>query len=442
MGYRRFQLWVCLITIIFLIAKTPVWNMVWDADGYLHSSISIVTGLVYDNEQLYYRGILTSVVFLIPSFVGLKFLEPSVFGTYIYVLVLIQNALIVSLMGSYMVPRLIELFIPKSKYTLIVTSLISVYAFQAFVPYSLIDLFAVALLIPSVYLMKSERHIIALIYGLTLGISVNLRPAFLATAIFLAVCAAAIHRYRSVYFFSGLIVSHIPQATFNWLQYKSFSFLALGSGEIATSNFSLAATAIRVDTRGYPYVGEPQALFFCDKTMFDISKRSDLNSIFDMLLMFARNPIDALVFEVKKLSTAVWWPVTIPYYDHNPIVNTVFGAVISFVVVFGTSMLLFLFVKSDTKKNFLGLIAVYFGFLANIILYTNEPRYGLPIIVVSISGFVLLCMKQFTIPVANAIPELTRNWKMATTVFYLIVVLIAMLVVVGDRGFSSLSACR
>ena len=442
MSYRRFQLGVFLVTFIFLIAKTPVWNMVWDADGYLHSSISIVTGVVYDSQQLYYRGVLTSVVFLIPSFVGLKFLEPSAFGTYVYVLVLLQNALIVSLIGSYMVPRLVEMFIPKSKYTLIATSLISVYAFQAFVPYSLIDLFAVALLVPSAYLMKSDRHIVALIYGLTLGISVNLRPSYLASAIFLALCAVAIHRYRSVFFFSGMIVSHIPQAIFNWLQYKSFSFLALGSGEIATSNYSLAASAIRVDTRGYPYVGEPQPLVFCDKRMLDLSKQSDLSSIFDMLVMFVKNPIAALVFEVKKIGTAFWWPVTIPYYDHNPLVNTVFGAVIAFVVVFGTSMLFFIIVKSNTKKNYLGLIAIYFGFLVNIILYTNEPRYALPIVVVSIGGFVLLCMKQITIPLADALPELTRNWKVATAVVYLVVVLSAMLVVVGDRGFTSLSACR
>ena len=98
--------------------------------------------------------------------------------------------------------------------------------------------------------------------------------------------------------------------------------------------------------------------------------------------------------------------------------------------------------KSNTEKNYLGLIALYFGFLVNIINYTNEPRYALPIVVVSIGGFVSLCMKQITIPLADSLPELTRNWKVATAVVYLVVVLSAMLVVVGDRGFASLSACR
>ena len=441
MSYRRFQFGVFLLTLLFLIARTPVWNMVWDADGYLNSSIAVVTGVVNDSEQLYFRGVLTSVVFLIPSFVGLKFLEPTAFGTYVYVLVLLQNALTVSLIGSYIVPRLLELFIPRTKYTLIATSLICIYAFQAFVPYSLIDLFAVALLIPSAYLMKSDQSIVVLICGLTLGVSVNLRPSYLATVIFLALFVTIVHRFKSTIFFIGLLISHIPQVIFNWMHYKTFNFFAVGSRELAASNYGLAASAIRVDTRGYPQFGEPEPLIFCDKSMYELAKQSDLDSTLDMLVMFVKNPIATLVFEVKKISTAVWWPVTAPYYDHNPLVNTVFGAVIAFVVVFGTSMLFFLFVNSRAKKNVLGLVAVYLGFFANIVVYHNEPRYALPIILVSISGFVLLCMKQFAIPSADAIPELTRNWKVATAFVYLIVVLSAMLVVVGDRGFASLTAC-
>ena len=146
--------------------------MVWDAENYFDSSIAIVTG-TFDANKFFVRGVLTSLVYLIPSFVGVRFLEPTVFGTYLYVLVLFQNALIVSFVGSYIIPRLLEIFTPRSKGALIASSLISVYAFQSFVPYSLIDVFAVALLIPSIYLMNSHRSIVALMYGLILGISVN-----------------------------------------------------------------------------------------------------------------------------------------------------------------------------------------------------------------------------------------------------------------------------
>ena len=440
MSYRRFQFGVFFLTLLFLLARTPVWNMVWDADGYFNSSVSIVTG-TFDANKFFVRGVLTSLVYLIPSFVGLRFLEPTVFGTYLYVLVLLQNALIVSFVGSFIIPRLLELFIPRSKSALVASSLLSVYAFQSFVPYSLIDVFAVALLIPSVYLMNSHRNIVALIYGLILGIAVNLRPSYLATVIFLALCAAVIQRRRSLIFYSGLIISQLPQVIFNWMYFKSFSFLALASEKFAGSNYSFAAYAIRVDSRAYPQIGKSEPLIFCDKRMFDLAKQSDLTSTFDMLVMFVKNPIAAFAFEVKKISSAFWWPVTVPYYDHNPLVNTVFGAVIAFVVVSGTSMLVLLFVKSTTKKSLFGFVAIYFGFLVNIILYHNEPRYALPIVVVSIGGFVLLCMKLFNLPLAVALPEVTRNWKLATAVVYLIVVLSAMLVLVGDQGFASLSSC-
>lgn len=440
MSYRRFQFGVFLLTLLFLLARTPVWTMVWDADGYMSSSVAIVQG-TFDASKFTVRGVLTSLVYVIPSFVGLTFLEPTLFGTYIYVLVLFQNALIVSLVASYIIPRLLEIFIPRSKSAMIASSLISVYALQSFVPYSLIDVFAVALLIPSVYLMNSHRNIVALIYGLILGISVNLRPSYLATVFFLVLCAAVIQRHRSLIFYIGLIISQLPQVIFNWLHFQSFSFFALGLGKSAASHYSLASYAIRVDSRAYPQLGESEPLLFCDKRMFDLAKQSDLTSTFDMLVMFVKNPIAAFVFEVKKISTAFWWPVTVPYYDHNPLVNTVFGAVIAFVVVSGTSMLVLLFVKSTTKKSLLGFVVIYFGFLANIILYHNEPRYALPIVVVSIGGFVLLCMKLLNLPLAVALPEVTQNWKLATSFVYLIVVLSAMLVLVGDRGFASLSSC-
>jgi hypothetical protein len=440
LSYRRFQFGVFLLSLLFLLARTPVWNMVWDAENYFDSSIAIVTG-TFDANKFFVRGVLTSLVYLIPSFVGVRFLEPTVFGTYLYVLVLFQNALIVSFVGSYIIPRLLELFTPRSKGALIASSLISVYAFQSFVPYSLIDVFAVALLIPSVYLMNSHRSIVALMYGLILGISVNLRPSYLATVIFLVLCAAVIQRHKSLICYFGLIISQLPQVIFNWLHFESFSFFALASGKFAASNYRLAAYAIRVDSLGYPAIGRSKPLIFCDKRMFDLAKQSDLNSTFDMLVMFVKNPIAAFVFEVKKIGTAVWWPVTVPYYDHNPVVNTVFGAVIAFVVVFGTSMLFLLFLRSAKKKNLLGFVAVYFGFFVNMILYHNEPRYALPVVVVSIGGFVLLCTKLFNLSLAGALPELTRNWKVATAVVYLIVALSAIQVLVGDRGFASLSAC-
>ena len=53
----------------------------------------------------------------------------------------------------------------------------------------------------------------------------------------------------------------------------------------------------------------------------------------------------------------------------------------------------------------------------------------------------LLCTKLFNLSLAGALPELTRNWKVATAVVYMIVALSAILVLVGDRGFASLSAC-
>jgi hypothetical protein len=44
--------------------------MVWDADGYMSSSVAIVQG-TFDASKFTVRGVLTSLVYVIPSFVGL-----------------------------------------------------------------------------------------------------------------------------------------------------------------------------------------------------------------------------------------------------------------------------------------------------------------------------------------------------------------------------------
>jgi hypothetical protein len=142
---------VCFTTLfLVLIARNPVWTMLWDADGYMNSAIHWVTGGPHEKvaEQLYYRGFLSSLVYYLPAFLGLNYFEPSQFGTYVYVFVMVQNALIISWMSSYILPKIVELFVPLKNLTVVITSMLGFYVLNAFVPYSLMDLWALACLLP------------------------------------------------------------------------------------------------------------------------------------------------------------------------------------------------------------------------------------------------------------------------------------------------------
>jgi len=151
---------VCFVTLFaFLIARNPIWNMLWDADGYMNSAIIWVSGGPHESvsEQLYYRGFLTSIIFYLPAFLGINYFEPTQFGTYIYVFVMVQNAIIISWMSAYVLPKIVGLFQPINNLTVLTTSLLGFYVMNSFVPYSLMDLWALACLMPVVYLIMCSK---------------------------------------------------------------------------------------------------------------------------------------------------------------------------------------------------------------------------------------------------------------------------------------------
>ena len=221
---------ICFITLfLVLIARNPVWTMLWDADGYMNSAIHWVTGGPREQvaEQLYYRGFLTSLVYYLPAFLGLNYFEPSQFGTYVYVFVIVQNAMIIT------------------------TSILGFYALNAFVPYSLMDLWALACLLPVIYLINSQSKIAFLACGVLLGVCSNLRPSYLFTIVLLVGSAMMIQRISVPLMLPGFVISQIPQIVYNSKWNDSLSIFPGGLGKITERLATYAAYSIRYDTNAY-----------------------------------------------------------------------------------------------------------------------------------------------------------------------------------------------
>jgi hypothetical protein len=416
--------------------------MLWDADGYMNSAIIWVSGGPHESvaEQLYYRGFLTSIIFYLPAFLGINYFEPTQFGTYIYVFVMVQNAIIISWMSAYVLPKIVGLFQPINNLTVLTTSLLGFYVMNSFVPYSLMDLWALACLMPVVYLIYSQKRIALSISGLLLGLCLNLRPSYLFAILLLVISAFFIKKMAVLLMLPGLIVSQIPQILYNAKWNDSLSIFPIGLGKITGRLATFAAYSIRYDTVAYRPFAQG-GLSFCDKKMKEIALIAKPESTFETALLFLQNPGHSAVFLMKKLAAAFWWPVTVPYYEHNPLVNSIYGALVLLIVVFGLSRIIMILISSDQKKRFIGVFAVLVGFLINLVLYSNETRYGLSVVLIAICG-IAICVSRFNL--STEIIGLGGTFtkaNVATLAVYIFLSGIAVFTLMGNFGFETIKNC-
>lgn len=437
---RIFQRVLFFCGFLFLIARSPVWDMVWDAHGYLHSSLQWFGSGVKDDEQLFFRGVLSSVIYLPPSFIGAKFLEPSVFGTYIYVLVMIQNAALVSWISVYLLPKISGLFAPPKHSTVVFTSVLGVYALRSFVPYSLVDIWAVAFLLSGCYLIYANKIGKLVVAGLVLGISFNLRPSYLITLVLILGFVLFHRKTKAVFVVLGFTLAQAPQVLFNWFNYQTLSIVPIGLAKMGGLNLGLDGSSIRYDSMGYSKFFSG-GVSFCDQAMYELVSTSGAASRFDLVKIYFFNLEEFVPFYLKKLAAAFWWPVDIPYYDHNPIVNSVFGAVILFIFVFGFGYIIRMVFRSSGWIARQSLVAVFVGvgFLANLFLYHSEARYGLPLVLLGIVGLALFCSEIISLDSSElSFWRIHKRYVLSCSVVYVMLFFIAATNLMGSAGMANL----
>jgi hypothetical protein len=353
---------------------------------------------------------------------------------------MVQNAIIVSWMSAYVLPKIVGLFQPINNLTVLTTSLLGFYVMNSFVPYSLMDLWALACLMPVVYLIHSQKKIALFIAGLLLGVCFNLRPSYVFVILLMVGSAFFIKKLSVFLMFPGLIVSQIPQVLYNAKWNDSLSIFPLGIVGTTSRLATFAAYSIRYDTVAYRPFAQG-GLSFCDKKMMEIALMAKPESTFETALLFLQNPGHSAIFLIKKLAAAFWWPVTVPYYEHNPLVNSLYGALVLLIVVFGLSRMILIFVSSDQKKRFIGAIAVLIGFLINLVLYSNETRYGLSVVLIAICG-IAICVSRFNL--STEIIGLGGTFtkaNVATIAVYIFLSGIAVFTLMGNFGFETIKNC-
>jgi hypothetical protein len=98
-------------------------------------------------------------------------------------------------------------------------------------------------------------------------------------------------------------------------------------------------------------------------------------------------------------------------------------------------------VKSDQKKQYAGAFAVIGGFLINLVLYSNETRYGALVVMIGICGIAItfnqLCIVNGTI----SLRSLFTKENAIALVIYICLGVVAVLILMGDSGFQTIKNC-
>lgn len=439
---KVFQRVLFLCTFVFLIARSPAPWMTHDAHWYLNSSLQWFGGGVEDDQQLIIRGFLTSIVYLLPSFLDTKLLEPSIFGSFIYALVMIQNAALASWMSVYMLPKFSGLFVQPKRLTITITSVLGVYALKSFVPYSLMDLWAVAFLLSGCYLIY-ENSIRKLIFaGLALGICFNLRPSYLVTLCLVLGFLLFSKRIAATFVALGFFIAQLPQVVYNWLEFRNLSLVPNGLGKLESLNLALKASSIRFDGIAYPLIPSGEtSLSFCDKAMYELMVQDSIDNRLELTKFFLVNLDEFVPFYFKKFAAVFWWPVDVPYFNHNPIVNSVFGAVVLFIFVFGFGNILRMAFRSSSWNNQQLLVSVFVlvGFLANLASYHSEARYSLPLVLLGIVGLAVFCTDLISIDFSeHSFWQLHKRYLLYCSGVYCLLFFIVATNLMGNAGIANL----
>lgn len=388
----KFRLFLSFLTVTVATSfqdRAP--EMMWDAGSYLSGSMALISrGSIYEAGGLVLRGAWTPVVYS-PAAAVNQIFRNGEYGEVLYTAVLLQGALLVATISVFLLPTLMQIWFPRNSTSLIVCTLLGYFALKSFAPYSLMDLWAVALVLLAVCLLTRPKFANLFFAGLALGICVNIRPSYLLTVVAVAVASVAYTRFRGLIVLASLIVAQIPQLAVNIFINQRISLFPVDLRNIARQDLDSAIFVIRYDTIAYrPWAQGAQ--LFCDPTMTRIALNGFPSSPLDFIKFFLTHPVESGWFYIQKLGAVLLWPTSTPYFELNPSPRLFFGVIILLITTLGISSL----VLTRTNSSALNLprvatIIVIVCALVGFATSHTETRYAVPLVligIVGIAGFV------------------------------------------------------
>lgn len=363
-------------------------GFVYDASHYWSGAYSILLGTnPIDSGWLQVRGLLSSVVYLPAVFITNLF--GQAFAGYA---VMFENALIIAVLGALIVPSFLAHFKVFGRKYVWISSLITGVCFFGFVPYPLMDIWAVTLFLAGILCLLNGSKTSTVLAGVALGIAINIRPAYLIPVIAVVVVWSIWSLRRFLFFSIGFLVGIAPQFLFNISNGLGFTAWPRDSFSIAATQSTFAAFIVRYDTVPFD-LERGAAQFFCSPQMSERVLGDTPTTTLGVLGTFVSYLPESIKFIAQKWSSLFFWSTDTPYLAASMQRINVLGLFVIFIIACGIVGHAFFLLKRKPfleKKNEILLLTATLSVLATLALSTPEARFSLPLVVIGIIGFLLL----------------------------------------------------
>lgn len=393
-----------------------------DAAMYWNGASALVDGGDVTIEGgLALRGVWSSVIFL-PAAASASVFGPEAAG----LAVLIQNALLVAVIGSVVLPRLVARMTTPRIWHIWVSAVTVAVIARGAVPYPLMDLWAAAAAFVGILLISSSRWYVCMAGGLAAVIAVNLRPAYLVPLALVAVVWCIFNARRMQWPALGAAIGLVPQVLFNRYAFDVWLPWPVDTFRIGQIQAQYSGYVVRYDTVLYSPVADPR-LFSCDPAM----ARAMLDSTSDGLFAaIVRDPIHAIPFALEKLTASLQWSFATPYASASISGVNLIGLIVTIVSVAGVVGLIRHAFRSGVRRTEpMGaqLAGLWLGTAATLVASTPEARFALPLVLSGIIGTIVFVSDRLEYGW-----QLRREWAWTA----LIAVFVIVTIIVGQIGLS------
>ncbi|WP_146069537.1 hypothetical protein [Cryobacterium sp. Y11] len=353
----------------------------WDAAVYWGGAGALVTGGdFFTAGGMDVRGVLSSVPYAPAALLA------NLTDTGGRAFVLVENALLIAFMGAVIIPALLRRLVPVTPAHIWLSAVLTAVLLAGFAPYPLMDLWAASFALGGLAILLNSRWWWALMGGVSFGIAVNLRPAYLLAIASGYVIWACFNWRRAYWPAVGAAVATVPQLILNLLHHGVWSASPVLVGVVTNIQLQFAAYVVRYDTVAFVGAKVPQQ-FYCSPGAAEASLQSTPASVGELALHFINNFPTSLALLAQKTGASLQWDTHTPYAAEPSQGISAMTVLVVLVSAAGLLALVKLWVERKANALPIAVVLVFWlGSLLTILGSTPEARFALPLLLIGIVG--------------------------------------------------------
>lgn len=358
-------------------AQRPTGAFVYDASMYWSGSAALFTKVsTYTVGGLASRGALSPLVYAPAA------LLDRVFPGGGREAVLLENAVLLALLGAVVLPLIARALGAQGPLVLWTCAALTWFVGERFAPYALMDLPTAAVFLGAV-LFASTRSWWGLgLAGLGVGVTANLRPAYLAPAAVVLVGVAVLRRLGVLAFLAGVAVALLPQVYINASHGNGYLPTPAGTQALAAFQADVASYTVKYDTI---VTSSPPQQYYCDPRMARLVDGHPVHSSGGFVALILEHPVQSAGFLAQKLSTALAWSWNTPYGQPAGVENPNAALPIVALTVLGLAALVVTVRRARDGYALIVLLAALATFVS-LLTSATETRFALPVVLFGVCG--------------------------------------------------------